>query len=759
MDTCAAATCETGYRIQDGDPDLRTLIGEEYGATYALISNTGSDTQNNAATYGLTSADKNVFAIDYGTHGVLRGSGRCSTRAGAANTWPNNYASYNVIAENFVSTLPDEAGQDGAVHCYCHLDAYTPVGGSMQTLNSPWSFRITKADATTCASDCAGQCAHILWNIETNRLAYRFAMFDSLNIYDSCVVDSYTITYANGGGTGDSQTQTVTYNATFTTMAANTFTKANATFAGWSASAGSYPAAGTEYTYTQTADITLTATWTCNAGYYDNNGTCTAVDAGYYSAAGDNAQHACENSKPSNSTWTANAATATCPWGCDAEYYSADSATCTAVGAGYYSAAGSNTRTACTNKPSNSTYTGSAATDACPWTCVAGYAQGNDSCTACTGATYNDTPGAATCTACPDGYTYNTTSGKTAASQCQISCAAGTFVGSILPNAYTELEYIETTGTQYIDTGVLINTKTSRYETKINPTDASITNAVFGTRNLSNQATTQSANIFLIDGRWRLDWAAGTVDYSSAVQSDTDYTISITGGRAVINETVYSHQYETRTNVNYPFYIGNINNAGSVYTAHPGFSGKTYYSKLYNNDVLVFDGIPARRNSDNVIGMYDTVSGQFFTNAGTGMFTAGPDASACIDAGVGYYAPASVVNYGSTGTRTACSNTIPTHSSYSGSATTNNCPWACDANYTEYANNCHALCSYNPIMHIGNMSFPIFADRVGVTNPSMNFMDSNGTICHMYFEPDDATPSSGLKVLYNDTVYHSIDPR
>lgn len=39
--------------------------------------------------------------------------------------------------------------------------------------------------------------------------------------------------------------------------------------------------------------------------------------------------------------------------------------------------------TACTNKPAHSTYTGPAATDACPWVCDSGYDESNGSCVAC----------------------------------------------------------------------------------------------------------------------------------------------------------------------------------------------------------------------------------------------------------------------------------------------------------------------------------------------------------------------------------------
>ena len=35
--------------------------------------------------------------------------------------------------------------------------------------------------------------------------------------------------------------------------------------------------------------------------------------------------------------------------------------------------------------------------------------------------------------------------------------------------------------------------------------------------------------------------------------------------------------------------------------------------------------LPVRRNADNVLGMYDTASGRFFTKSGTGKFIAGPD--------------------------------------------------------------------------------------------------------------------------------------
>jgi len=47
-------------------------------------------------------------------------------------------------------------------------------------------------------------------------------------------------------------------------------------------------------------------------------------------------------------------------------------------------------------------------------------------------------------------------------------------------------------------------------------------------------------------------------------------------------------------------------------------------TKIYQARDLVGDFIPARRNSDGVLGMYDTVTQTFLTNGGTGDFIAGP---------------------------------------------------------------------------------------------------------------------------------------
>ena len=47
---------------------------------------------------------------------------------------------------------------------------------------------------------------------------------------------------------------------------------------------------------------------------------------------------------------------------------------------------------------------------------------------------------------------------------------------------------------------------------------------------------------------------------------------------------------------------------------------KCYGFKITRNDAVVHEYKPARRVTDGVLGMYDTVTKQFLTNVGTGKF-------------------------------------------------------------------------------------------------------------------------------------------
>ncbi len=200
------------------------------------------------------------------------------------------------------------------------------------------------------------------------------------------------------------------------------------------------------------------------------------------------------------------------------------------------------------------------------------------------------------------------------------SSGTQTLLSKSLPTGYTQLEYIATTGTQYIDTGFRPTPSTTKYETSISFDDTSGTRGVFGARISSPDAN--AVNVFCIGGSARLDWADSSWLTSYSVSVNTKYYFECYKNSVTVNGTAHTGTTEkSTTQLTSNFYIGNFSlSGGSAYTS--GMIGKIYYSRLYDNGTLVRNFVPAK-NSSGTIGMYDTVGNKFYANAGTGTFTAG----------------------------------------------------------------------------------------------------------------------------------------
>ena len=187
-----------------------------------------------------------------------------------------------------------------------------------------------------------------------------------------------------------------------------------------------------------------------------------------------------------------------------------------------------------------------------------------------------------------------------------------TAYGNELPSGYTRLEYIESTGTQYIRTDITGNVVIKAIAQQTSTTGSS--QILFGT--LSSGA----AGSYFGTGGTSVNWGLGQASSggASTIPAATKATIELTfdnsGGTATINgETVYRRNSVTQS-------------ALTIFSAPTGtYKGryKLWSCEVYQNDVLVRDFVPAK-NPSNVIGMYDTVSGQFFTNSGTGDFVGPP---------------------------------------------------------------------------------------------------------------------------------------
>lgn len=182
---------------------------------------------------------------------------------------------------------------------------------------------------------------------------------------------------------------------------------------------------------------------------------------------------------------------------------------------------------------------------------------------------------------------------------------------SRLPSGYTQLEYIQSSGTQYVDTGVKPD-QTYTLEVKY------------------QTVQTSAGGISVSDQSWQSNgfgiWCNAVVFGNQTSQDVTLYgadPIEVTlnqGGLVVNGEQVWTPTAATfmaAANMT----ICALNRNGSIAEK---LTGKIYYVRLLSNGQAVRDFVPCK-NASGAVGLYDTVEGQFYANAGTGTFTAGPE--------------------------------------------------------------------------------------------------------------------------------------
>lgn len=189
--------------------------------------------------------------------------------------------------------------------------------------------------------------------------------------------------------------------------------------------------------------------------------------------------------------------------------------------------------------------------------------------------------------------------------------------GTGLPAGYTLLEYIESNGNSYIDTGFKPNPYTTKMDISFSLNSTSSTLGIFGSRPVSTAASKDSCNVFVINNAIRLDWV-GSSDISVLCDTYTLYNLSCHKNKVTVNGIEYTSNINKGENyLLYPVYIGTFNNAGSPYS---GFLGKIYSCKIYDDGVLVRDYIPCK-NQSGVYGLYDKVNEKFYGSASGAVFT------------------------------------------------------------------------------------------------------------------------------------------
>lgn len=186
-----------------------------------------------------------------------------------------------------------------------------------------------------------------------------------------------------------------------------------------------------------------------------------------------------------------------------------------------------------------------------------------------------------------------------------------------------QIAYLENTGKQYINTGFKPN-----QDTRIVATMQCVTSTNYG--RLFGSGTHNTLNSVMIDYETGIagtlhikygnnaSWTTTSIhgDYETHIYDFNKNNFYLDG--KLVSSNTYG-AFQSTSNLGIFTYI----NGSSTGQNAELFIGRLYSFQIYDNDVLVRDYIPVRVNQEGCL--YDKVSGELFSNAGTGNFIFGND--------------------------------------------------------------------------------------------------------------------------------------
>lgn len=197
--------------------------------------------------------------------------------------------------------------------------------------------------------------------------------------------------------------------------------------------------------------------------------------------------------------------------------------------------------------------------------------------------------------------------------------------GLALPSGYKRLEYIESTGTQYVNTGVYIShTNANRLKITVDKqiiTPGQLSYGLDGTGNAGSPYFNSfyvgvGPNNTIVYGDGRLDKVT-SIQYSG---NRSRFTYDAMDGKIFIDDKLIQTFSFSNPDSGLFFYLFGYNRGNSS----PNLcSEKIWLTEVVEDGVLTNNYIPCI-NENGQIGLYDEVSSEFHGNAGTGSFIAGP---------------------------------------------------------------------------------------------------------------------------------------
>jgi hypothetical protein len=184
-----------------------------------------------------------------------------------------------------------------------------------------------------------------------------------------------------------------------------------------------------------------------------------------------------------------------------------------------------------------------------------------------------------------------------------------------LPSEYQELDYIASTGTQWIDTGYTpVQNDELEIKNVICPIKSSY-QAIFSAGTGTYQWILLIANSSDSHGAYYKYFKGGEAYFVLEYLTTTTTIKSNSSGLYYNNNKVGSSSYVGGANTTLRLLQRANNSSGA--TAQIG------EVTIKNGDTIKRNMIPCYRKSDNEPGMYDLVNGTFYTNAGSGTFLMG----------------------------------------------------------------------------------------------------------------------------------------
>ena len=184
---------------------------------------------------------------------------------------------------------------------------------------------------------------------------------------------------------------------------------------------------------------------------------------------------------------------------------------------------------------------------------------------------------------------------------------------------YTPIEYLESTGTQYIDTGYIPNQDTGVKTKGVFNSVINKETTMFGSGQSFNNRVFE---LYIWDKELSFNYFNKNYVIDSMTVGDT---IVIDWNKNIINYSKNDGPYVEVVH-QYGDFVSPYNMLMFGYQRPTGIGKgkvKIYYFKIYDNGTLVRDFIPVL-DTYGIPCMYDLVENKYYYNAGTGDFIAGP---------------------------------------------------------------------------------------------------------------------------------------